>query len=82
MSQDAVPQDELRWDGILRPGNANCPGCGMSIGLQWLAQALGEPGPCLINVPIGAVHNVYPMVPPGAANHTMIEGENHVSAQR
>ena len=43
--------------------------------LEMLAQALGEPGPCLINVPIGAENNVYPMVPPGGANRDMIEGE-------
>ncbi|MEW6250900.1 MAG: thiamine pyrophosphate-dependent enzyme [Planctomycetota bacterium] len=29
-----------RCEGILRPGNTNCAGCGMSIGLQWLEQAL------------------------------------------
>jgi acetolactate synthase-1/2/3 large subunit len=43
--------------------------------LGTLAQALGEPGPCLINVPIAAEKNVYPMVPPGGANRDMIEGE-------
>lgn len=31
---------ELRCEGILRPGNTNCAGCGMSIGLQWFEQAL------------------------------------------
>ena len=41
--------------------------------------ALSAPGPCLINVPIGAAENVYPMVPPGAANREMIEGGAHVS---
>jgi len=43
--------------------------------LRTLAQALGERGPCLINVPIAAEKNVYPMVPPGGANRDMIEGE-------
>lgn len=38
-----------------------------------LDQALGAPGPCLINVPIEAENNVYPMVPPGGANRDMIE---------
>ena len=33
-------QAELLSGGILRPGNTNCAGCGMSIGLQWLEQAL------------------------------------------
>jgi acetolactate synthase-1/2/3 large subunit len=42
-----------------------------------LARALGEPGPGLINVPIAADENVYPMVPPGGANRDMIEGEAH-----
>lgn len=32
-------------EGILRPGNTNCAGCGMSIGLQWLEQALGGEKP-------------------------------------
>ncbi len=38
-----------------------------------LACGLREPGPCLINVPIAAEENVYPMVPPGAANRDMID---------
>jgi acetolactate synthase I/II/III large subunit len=42
-----------------------------------LARALGEPGPCLVNVPIAREANVYPMVPPGAANREMIVGESH-----
>lgn len=33
--------------GILRPGNTNCAGCGMSIGLQWLEQALEHERPTL-----------------------------------
>ena len=33
------------------------------------------PGPCLIHVPIAAEENVYPMVPPGAANTEMILSE-------
>ncbi len=41
-----------------------------------LNMALNEPGPCLINVPIGKDEEVYPMVPPGAANKTMIGGYN------
>lgn len=36
-----------RCDGILRPGNTNCAGCGMSIGLQWLEQALEGERPTL-----------------------------------
>ncbi len=40
-----------------------------------LAEALSTPGPCLINVPIDAKENVFPMVPPGGANRDMIGGE-------
>ena len=37
-----------------------------------LARALAQPGPCLIDIPIEQAANVYPMVPPGAANRQMI----------
>ncbi|HVU35793.1 MAG TPA: thiamine pyrophosphate-dependent enzyme [Opitutaceae bacterium] len=40
--------------------------------LAQLAEALNAPGPCLIDVPIEDAANVYPMVPPGAANHETI----------
>jgi pyruvate/2-oxoacid:ferredoxin oxidoreductase beta subunit len=33
---------------LLRPDNTNCPGCGMSLGLQWLGEALGEATPTLV----------------------------------
>jgi len=46
--------------------------------LASLTQALRAPGPCLVNVPIDAEENVYPMVPPGGANRDMIGGELHV----
>ena len=50
--------------------------------LAALATALRQPGPCLVRVPIGAEENVYPMVPPGAANRDMIiEGESHAAAR-
>jgi len=39
-----------------------------------LAKVLAEDGPCLINVPIALDEEVYPMVPPGAANSTMLGG--------
>ena len=45
-----------------------------------LALALGSPGPCLVHVPLPGVEHVYPMVPPGAANHEMIGGESHARA--
>lgn len=40
--------------------------------LSQLRAALALPGPCLIDVPIADSTNVYPMVPPGAANHQTI----------
>src|SRR5262249_3082254 len=42
-----------------------------------LAGALAAPGPVLVNVPIAADANVYPMVPPGAPNREMIDGARH-----
>ncbi len=39
-----------------------------------LAHELAEPGPCLIHASIDVRENVYPMVPPGAANKEMIGG--------
>ncbi len=35
-------------DYLLRPGNTNCAGCGMSIGLQWLDEALAGEKPMLV----------------------------------
>jgi acetolactate synthase-1/2/3 large subunit len=40
-----------------------------------LEQAIRQPGPGLVNVPIAPEENVYPMVPPGGANRDMIGGE-------
>ncbi len=37
-----------------------------------IADALAKPGPCLIDIPIRVGANVYPIVPPGAANRQMI----------
>ena len=37
-----------------------------------LKEAFSQPGPCLINLPIDPAENVYPIVPPGAANVEMI----------
>jgi acetolactate synthase I/II/III large subunit len=42
-----------------------------------LAQALTRPGPCLIHARVDMDEAVYPMVPPGAANHDMIGGKPH-----
>ncbi len=41
-----------------------------------LERALRREGPCLIRVPVAAEDNVYPMVPPGAANTDMIDPEH------
>ncbi|WP_319544040.1 acetolactate synthase large subunit [uncultured Pseudodesulfovibrio sp.] len=43
-----------------------------------LSEALAEPGPSLIHVPLSPDDPVYPMVPPGAANSEMIGGEKNV----
>lgn len=42
--------------------------------LAAMTKALRSEGPALIRIPVQAADNVYPMVPPGAANSTMIEG--------
>lgn len=33
---------------LLRPGNTNCAGCGMSVGLQFLDEALGDEKPVMV----------------------------------
>jgi len=45
-----------------------------------LTEAMQTQGPCLVHVPIARNEEVYPMVPPGAANKEMIGGENHANA--
>lgn len=44
----AEQQPRPYCDYLLRPGNTNCAGCGMSIGLQWLDQALAGEKPTLV----------------------------------
>lgn len=44
--------------------------------LKALRLALNHAGPCIVNAPIDMHANVYPMVPPGAANREMIGGES------
>ncbi len=51
-----------------------------TINADTLADTLHQPGPCLIHVPIDRREMVFPMVPPGAANTTMLEGECHACA--
>jgi acetolactate synthase-1/2/3 large subunit len=45
-----------------------------------LAAALAAPGPCVIDIPIHEQANVYPIVPPGAANRQMIAEPELASA--
>jgi len=42
-----------------------------------LREALESTGPCLIHVPIDVNENVFPMVPPGAANKDMIGADDN-----
>ncbi len=44
--------------------------------LDLLSKVLNKEGPCLINVPIDMEEEVYPIVPPGAANSEMLGGCN------
>jgi len=37
-----------------------------------LSSILSKQGPSLVNIPVHPGHNVFPMVPPGSANHQMI----------
>jgi acetolactate synthase I/II/III large subunit len=39
-----------------------------------MREMLDRPGPCIIDAPIHFAENVFPMVPPGAANRDMIVG--------
>jgi len=45
-----------------------------------LAAALAAPGPALVRLPVDPDAHVYPMTPPGAANHEMILEKRHVHA--
>lgn len=45
-------------------------------GIEWV---LSQSGPCLLHVCISNEDNVWPLVPPGASNLQMLEGENHES---
>lgn len=47
MTTTSAPPDGLHCDHVLRPGNTNCAGCGMSIGHQWFEQALEGARPTL-----------------------------------
>jgi len=45
-----------------------------------MAEAFAHEGPSLVRAPISNMENVYPMVPPGAANTEMIQGESHAAS--
>ena len=45
-----------------------------------LAAALRAPGPALVRLAVDPDAHVYPMVPPGAANHEMILEGSHAKA--
>ncbi|WP_022662808.1 acetolactate synthase large subunit [Paucidesulfovibrio longus] len=45
-----------------------------------MARAFDHPGPCLIHATVDAAQNVYPIVPPGAANKEMLKGEEYADA--
>jgi acetolactate synthase-1/2/3 large subunit len=42
-----------------------------------IAAAVSEDGPCVIDIAVDAERNVFPIVPPGAANRDMIGGESY-----
>jgi pyruvate ferredoxin oxidoreductase beta subunit/2-oxoisovalerate ferredoxin oxidoreductase beta subunit len=48
MTTASSAHSPLSCERLLRPGNTNCAGCGMSIGLQWLDEALGADRPLLV----------------------------------
>jgi len=47
--------------------------------LAQLTAALAGDGPCVIDIPIHTTANVYPMVPPGAANRHMMTAQPELS---
>ncbi len=40
--------ERFECDPLLRPGNTNCAGCGMSLGLQWLEEAMDGRKPVMV----------------------------------
>ncbi|WP_461211193.1 acetolactate synthase large subunit [Desulfocurvus sp. DL9XJH121] len=55
-------------------GLAACDLTGLPDPMMALHRAFAEPGPSLIRLRVQADDNVYPFVPPGAANREMIQG--------
>lgn len=48
MTPRSATLEPTNHDPLLRPGNTNCAGCGMSLGLQFLEQALDGEVPTLV----------------------------------
>ncbi|HUU98051.1 MAG TPA: thiamine pyrophosphate-dependent enzyme [Phycisphaerae bacterium] len=48
MSTSTTQQGQERSDHLLRPGNTNCAGCGMSLGLHMVEQALDGEIPLIV----------------------------------
>jgi pyruvate ferredoxin oxidoreductase beta subunit/2-oxoisovalerate ferredoxin oxidoreductase beta subunit len=48
MTDTIESPETLYCDNVLRPGNTNCAGCGMSIGLRWLDEALDGEKPTMV----------------------------------
>lgn len=68
-------QIDINFTAIARGFGMRAYDVGLEGSLEEILEiALKEQGPCLINAPIGREEEVYPMVPPGAANITMIGG--------
>lgn len=47
-SYGGCSEQALLTEHLLRPGNTNCAGCGMSMGLQWLSEALDGEMPYVV----------------------------------
>ena len=48
MTDTVESPETLYCDAVLRPGNTNCAGCGMSLGLRWLDEALDGEKPTMV----------------------------------
>ncbi len=48
MTDTVESPETLYCDNLLRPGNTNCAGCGMSIGLRWLDEAFDGQKPVMV----------------------------------
>ena len=48
MIADNQPTAAISQAPLLRPGNTNCAGCGMSLGLRWLQEGLDGDAPYMV----------------------------------